>query len=150
MLFRSIVPLAVTFLSQDWKLLRWKYMLSDLVEEITGIPEEALLHLKSLDGFSVAQRLSWAANRKTTRIEDEAYSLLGIFNINLPTVYGEGKRAFRRLQEEIVRRVPDQSLFAWGKSGTAAPDAKQPLVKDRKSTRLNSSHSGESRMPSSA
>ena len=47
-------------------------------------------------------------------MEDRAYSLLGIFDINMPTLYGEGDRAFRRLQEEIMQRVPDQSLFAWG------------------------------------
>ena len=71
------------------------------------MPEDALLHWKSLAKFSVAQLLSWAAMRETTRDEDRAYSLLGIFNINMPTLYGEGKRAFRRLLEEIVRRIPD-------------------------------------------
>ena len=46
-------------------------------------------------------------------MEDRAYSLLGIFDINMPTLYVEGERAFRRLQEEILRRIPDQNLFAW-------------------------------------
>ncbi|KAI1786232.1 hypothetical protein LXA43DRAFT_1034709 [Ganoderma leucocontextum] len=50
---------------------------------------------------------------ETTRVEDQAYSLLGLFDIHMPTIYGEGERAFRRLQEEIMRRIPDQSLFAW-------------------------------------
>ncbi|EJF59918.1 HET-domain-containing protein, partial [Dichomitus squalens LYAD-421 SS1] len=109
-----ISPSKVKFLSNDWNIIGTKHILVDLVEEITGIPDESLLHKKSLDEFSVAQRLSWAAKRKTTRVEDRAYSLLGIFNINMPTLYGEGHHAFRRLQEEIVQRVPDQSLFAWG------------------------------------
>ncbi|PIL28751.1 hypothetical protein GSI_08795 [Ganoderma sinense ZZ0214-1] len=74
----------------------------------------ALLHLESLDKFSVSQRLSWAAKRETKRMEDQAYSLLGIFDINMPTLYGEGNRAFRRLLEQIMQRTPDQSLFAWG------------------------------------
>ncbi|TBU57952.1 HET-domain-containing protein [Dichomitus squalens] len=108
-----IAPFAVTFLSGNWTAIGSKRLLGDLVSEITGIPDEALLHEKSLDEFSVAQRLSWAAGRTTTRVEDRAYSLLGIFDINMSTLYGEGERAFRRLQEEILRRVPDQSLFAW-------------------------------------
>ncbi|TBU24607.1 hypothetical protein BD311DRAFT_790898 [Dichomitus squalens] len=93
-------------------------MLYELVEEITGVPYQALSHAKSLDGFSVAQRLSWAAMRETTKTEDRAYSLLGIFNLNLPTLYGEGERAFRRLQEEIARqqqeitgRIPDVAFI---------------------------------------
>ncbi|KAF4913569.1 Vegetative incompatibility protein HET-E-1 [Colletotrichum viniferum] len=57
--------------------------------------------------------MSWAAHRKTKRIEDQAYSLLGIFDINRPMLYGEGSRAFRRLQEEIARETNDLSLFAW-------------------------------------
>lgn len=58
--------------------------------------------------------MSWAAHRKTTRLEDEAYCLLGIFSINMPTLYGEGRAAFRRLQEEIMQTSTDLSLLAWG------------------------------------
>ncbi|TBU51617.1 hypothetical protein BD310DRAFT_941894 [Dichomitus squalens] len=108
-----IAPHRVIFLSKDWDTIGTKHTLVDVVEEITGIPCEALSHMKPLDEFSVAQRLSWASRRQTTRAEDQAYSLLGIFDINMPPLYGEGDRAFRRLQEEIVRRFPDQSLFAW-------------------------------------
>ncbi|KAF4820430.1 Vegetative incompatibility protein HET-E-1 [Colletotrichum siamense] len=57
--------------------------------------------------------MSWAATRDTTRVEDRAYSLLGIFDINMPMIYGEGHKAFRRLQEEIARETNDLSLFAW-------------------------------------
>jgi hypothetical protein len=62
---------------------------------------------------AVAQRLSWAAHRETTRIEDQAYSLLGIFDVNMPLLYGEEEKAFRRLQEEIIRSTADLSIFAW-------------------------------------
>ena len=58
--------------------------------------------------------MSWAANRGTTRVEDEAYCLLGLFGISMPTLYGEGRKAFYRLQEEILRTSEDTSLFAWG------------------------------------
>ncbi|PIL28460.1 hypothetical protein GSI_08498 [Ganoderma sinense ZZ0214-1] len=98
----------------DWGSIGSKHTLFSLVEEVTKINEKALLHVEPLDTFSIAQRLSWAAGRKTTRVEDRAYSLLGIFNINMPTLYGKGDRAFRRLQERIMQQVPDQSLFAWG------------------------------------
>ncbi|GAW13470.1 hypothetical protein ANO14919_028560 [Xylariales sp. No.14919] len=58
--------------------------------------------------------MSWAAKRSTTRIEDQAYSLMGIFDVNMPLIYGEGTKAFLRLQQEILRVSDDQSLFAWG------------------------------------
>ncbi|KAM5546022.1 hypothetical protein V8D89_000148 [Ganoderma adspersum] len=109
-----IAPLHLVFLSQDWTVIGSRHALYDLVQEVTSISEEALLHLSPLDRFSVAERFSWAASRETTRVEDRAYSLLGIFDINMPTLYGEGSRAFRRLQEEIMQRIPDQSLFVWG------------------------------------
>jgi hypothetical protein len=57
--------------------------------------------------------MSWAAKRETTRIEDKAYCLLGIFGVNMPLLYGEGQMAFIRLQEEIMKDSDDQSLFAW-------------------------------------
>lgn len=57
--------------------------------------------------------MSWASRRETTRIEDEAYCLLGICGINMPLLHGEGNAAFRRLQEELLRRSDDQSIFAF-------------------------------------
>ncbi|KAJ4302535.1 hypothetical protein N0V88_002684 [Collariella sp. IMI 366227] len=66
-----------------------------------------------LESFSVATRMSWAANRTTTREEDLAYSLLGIFGVTMPLLYGEGRNAFLRLQQEIARKTTDQSIFAF-------------------------------------
>ncbi|KAI0413979.1 hypothetical protein F5X98DRAFT_390347 [Xylaria grammica] len=57
--------------------------------------------------------MSWAVDRETTREEDIAYSLFGIFDVNIPLLYGEGHRAFLRLQEEILRQSDDHTLFAW-------------------------------------
>ncbi|KAK3331557.1 hypothetical protein B0H66DRAFT_546776 [Apodospora peruviana] len=59
---------------------------------------------------SVAQRMSWAAHRITTRREDLAYCLLGILGVTMPMIYGEGDRAFSCLQDEIMRASPDQSI----------------------------------------
>lgn len=84
------------------------------VAEITGVHEEMLSDSRKLSSFSVAQRMSWASNRQTTRVEDRAYSLLGIFALSLATAYGEGERAFARLQEEILRSGSDHTIFAWG------------------------------------
>jgi hypothetical protein len=60
--------------------------------------------------------MSWAAKRKTKRPEDLAYSLLGIFDVNMPLIYGEGTMAFQRLQEEIIKRCNDLTIFAWEQS----------------------------------
>ncbi|KAK4548594.1 hypothetical protein LTR36_009504 [Oleoguttula mirabilis] len=62
---------------------------------------------------SIACRMSWAASRNTTRVEDLAYCLLGIFEVNMPLLYGGGGKAFLRLQETILRNSNDQSIFAW-------------------------------------
>jgi hypothetical protein len=62
---------------------------------------------------NVAKRMSWAARRTTTRVEDEAYCLLGLFDVNIPLLYGEGEKAFRRLQEAIMREEEDYTLLAW-------------------------------------
>ncbi|PIL28773.1 hypothetical protein GSI_08817 [Ganoderma sinense ZZ0214-1] len=108
-----IAPVQVVFFSKDWTIIGSKSTLADVVTDVTNIDRHALLHVKGLEAFSIAQRFSWAARRQTTRLEDRAYSLLGLFDLYMPTLYGEGNRAFQRLQEEILRRIPDQSLFAW-------------------------------------
>ncbi|KAI0690926.1 heterokaryon incompatibility protein-domain-containing protein [Cerioporus squamosus] len=109
-----LAPTALIFLSRDWQVIGTKSSLADVIESITDIPSAVLTHHTPLRDVSVATRMSWSSQRKTTRVEDEAYSLMGIFDINMPTLYGEGRRAFIRLQEEILKRIPDQTLFAWG------------------------------------
>ncbi|KAE9366482.1 hypothetical protein N431DRAFT_561914 [Stipitochalara longipes BDJ] len=63
--------------------------------------------------------MSWASFRQTERTEDLAYCLLGIFDVGMPLIYGEGERAFRRLQEEIIKRNNDLTIFAWNEDNTA-------------------------------
>ncbi|KAI0752088.1 hypothetical protein C8Q74DRAFT_353739 [Fomes fomentarius] len=109
-------PRVVYFFSMDWKLVGNKDELAEGLELVTGIPATVLRFQQRPDDFSVAQRMSWAAKRETTRVEDEAYCLLGIFNVNMPTLYGEGKKAFERLQEAILAQTTDTTLFAWGRS----------------------------------
>ncbi|KAI0547710.1 hypothetical protein F4679DRAFT_553136 [Xylaria curta] len=88
--------------------------LCDIVSEITSIPV-AFLTGAPLSEACVAKRMSWASRRKTTRLEDIAYSLLGIFGVSMALLYGEGSRAFVRLQEEIINQTHDHSILAWGK-----------------------------------
>ncbi|KAI8201595.1 hypothetical protein KHU50_005649 [Colletotrichum sp. SAR 10_65] len=113
-----LAPSRVRFYNRDWSLLGTKRQLSTVVAQTTGIPRPFLLGTADLREASVAQRMSWAANRVTKRKEDIAYCLLGIFGVNLPMIYGEGDQAFARLQEEIMRRNTDDSILAWNLNST--------------------------------
>ncbi|CAM6000362.1 unnamed protein product, partial [Sphagnum balticum] len=108
-----IAPATVIFLDEGWKVMGSKASLGQGVEDCTGIPAGILSGEDDFEAFSIAQRLSWAAKRTTSRIEDRAYSLLGMFGIHMPLIYGERENAFIRLQEEIMKVSDDQSLFAW-------------------------------------
>ncbi|KAK5657206.1 hypothetical protein OQA88_3264 [Cercophora sp. LCS_1] len=107
-----LAPKEVAFVGADWAEIGTKKSLREPVSRITRIDASALGQ-QSWPEYSIAQKMSWAAGRRTTRLEDEAYCLLGLFNVNMPMLYGEGRRAFNRLQQEILRQSDDQSLFAW-------------------------------------
>jgi hypothetical protein len=102
----------VVFYSKGWRCLGTKSELARRLTEITGI-DERVLGGDHPSVCSIADRMSWASKRETTRDEDIAYSLLGIFDINMPLLYGERDKAFIRLQEEIMKASDDQSIFAW-------------------------------------
>jgi hypothetical protein len=108
-----IAPKYVEFYCRDWSELGSKYSMRHTISSVTGIPIE-ILEGQSPFTCNVGQRMSWAAGRETTRIEDSAYCLLGLLNINLPMLYGEGEKAFYRFQEEILRHTEDFSIFACG------------------------------------
>ncbi|KAK2589575.1 hypothetical protein QQS21_012744 [Conoideocrella luteorostrata] len=107
-----IAPAHVDFYNASWGKLGTKAGLKTTIMEITHI-DMSMLEDGDPDAFSVTKRMSWASKRTTTRRGDRAYSLLGLFGINMPMVYGEGNRAFLRLQEEIMKHSDDQSIFAW-------------------------------------
>ena len=111
-----LAPQNVLFMSNDWTLLGNKYTLANVLEKTTKIPSSVLRLKEDFATMSIAKRMSWAARRTTTRVEDEAYCLLGIFGVNMPTIYGEGRNAFYRLQEEIVKSSSDPSWLLWGDS----------------------------------
>lgn len=108
-----LAPLDLRFYSHDWSLLGDREKLADLVTEVTGIERRFVLYGPT--GASAAKKMSWAALRKTTRTEDIAYCLMGLFGINMPLLYGEAEKAFIRLQQEVARATGDHSIFAWGK-----------------------------------
>jgi hypothetical protein len=109
-----IAPAHVVFYKGDeWIPIGDKTSLSKKLAQITKISEEILTGTRPFETASVANRMGWACKRRTTRPEDIAYCLMGIFNVNMPLLYGEGTKAFFRLQEEIMKQTTDHSLFAW-------------------------------------
>jgi hypothetical protein len=124
-----LAPSRVKFYGQEWAqrsdpIRSWSRSLPDyqigdkaslgvMLFHITGIEIGILNGTLPMNHASVAQRMSWASTRLTTRLEDQAYCLMGIFDVNMPLLYGEGHKAFHRLQEEIMKQDDDQSLFAW-------------------------------------
>ncbi|KAF3762475.1 HET-domain-containing protein, partial [Cryphonectria parasitica EP155] len=113
-----------------WRSIGEKTELSDLVASITGIDIDILVDRELLCSASIAQRMSWASCRVTSRPEDMAYCLMGLFGVHMPMLYGEGaEKAFLRLQEEIMASSVDQSLFAWRDEDAATrPSAKYGLL----------------------
>lgn len=83
------------------------------ISKLTGVDQEILIGTHQPHQASVAQRMSWAARRRITRVEDRAYCLVGLFGLNMPLLYGEGAKAFARLQEEIIKSTDDETVFAW-------------------------------------
>lgn len=107
-----IAPQNVVFYDGEWEFLGTKQTLSHLLVLKTGI-DEAILNGEPLSRRSIAQRMSWASERITKCVEDNAYCLLGIFDVNMPLLYGEREKAFLRLQEQIIKQSDDHTIFAW-------------------------------------
>ena len=104
-----LAPKLVEFFFTEGARLGDKESLKHIIHEITGIPIDALSG-KQVSEFSIAERFSWADHRQTKRPEDRAYCLLGIFDIHLPLIYGEGKeKALKRLRKEIRESSEDGS-----------------------------------------
>jgi hypothetical protein len=114
-----LAPNNMQFFNSRWELIGTKTSLKASLSKITGISPGILTGQFPIGSASIAQRMSWAAPRKTTRPEDIAYCLMGIFQVHMPLLYGEGEKAFHRLQEEIMKSSDDHTLFAW-----ADPNAK--------------------------
>ncbi|GAB1321008.1 HET-domain-containing protein [Madurella fahalii] len=110
-----IAPSRVEFYSKTWDYLGEKQdsSLITTVFQASRVDECVLAGVIRPQYVSVAKRMYWASRRATTRKEDEAYCLMGLFDVNMPLLYGEGSRAFMRLQNEITKITSDQSILAW-------------------------------------
>lgn len=133
-----IAPLKLIFLDRNWIRTCCQDITSTICDA-AGIPTELVQTFYTLeDGVSrnairlwkdsrfsdstIAQRMSWASGRHTTREEDRAYSLLGLFSVKMPLIYGEGKRAFERLQKALLEGSDvDDSIFAWEERASKSP-----------------------------
>ncbi|KAI1389416.1 heterokaryon incompatibility protein-domain-containing protein [Hypoxylon trugodes] len=118
-----LAPFTVVFFSSDWENIGTRDSLQEIIAEITNINRE-FFETGNLADFSIAQKMSWASLRQTTRVEDQAYCLLGLFGVSMPLIYGEGERAFIRLQEAIIKESDDHSIFAWTNATPRYPDTK--------------------------
>ncbi|KAK7439048.1 hypothetical protein VKT23_014922 [Stygiomarasmius scandens] len=108
-----IAPVYIVFLDNNWTEIGTRWSLRDAISAVTAIPVK-LFESCDLSQYSIAQKMSWAAFRETTRPEDQAYCLMGIFGVCMPPIYGEGgEKAFMRLQQEIIKISDDRSIFAW-------------------------------------
>jgi hypothetical protein len=109
-----IAPVEVDFYAGDWTFIAQKSKILTEIGSITRIDAEVLVNPRLYKRTCVAHRMSWASKRVTTRAEDEAYCLMGLFEVNMPLLYGEGaENAFMRLQHEILKTSADHSLFIW-------------------------------------
>lgn len=114
-----LAPGRLFFVDMNWVYLGPKSKVLDPVSAASGI-DAMYLEDGSWLKANIAKRLSWAAKRETTRPEDLAYCLLGVFGVHMPLLYGEGGHsAFIRLQEEIIKEFDDHSIFAWGRRNNA-------------------------------
>ncbi|KAF9695706.1 hypothetical protein EKO04_006554 [Ascochyta lentis] len=108
-----LAPAKVLFYDEGWRNIGSKTDMAEAIANRSGIDARALCEAGRIPFRSVAARMSWAAHRQAKRVEDLAYSLLGIFNINMAMQYGEGEQAFVRLQKEILHSTNDMSILAW-------------------------------------
>ncbi|KAK1966151.1 hypothetical protein LY78DRAFT_711222 [Colletotrichum sublineola] len=132
-----IAPATVLFFTDElvgqsrtthWIYIADKASICEKLSAITNIDAPILKNEQPVGQASVAKRMSWAAKRVTTKPEDHAYSLMGLFDVNMPMIYGEGgTKAFLRLQEEIIKVSSDQSIFAW-RDSTATPGARTGVL----------------------
>jgi len=120
-----IAPDNVVFFNATWRELGTRASLAETVSTITRIDMKLLSPRADgseiedlMKSYSLAHRMAWAADRQTTRVEDEAYCLMGIFGVNMPLLYGEGSKAFQRLQHHIMEDSDDCSVLAWGETYT--------------------------------
>lgn len=111
-----LAPRHLEFFDKNWGFIGDRAELAGQIEKITSIQSKYLKgETKDNDprAACIATKFSWISDRQTERVEDMAYSMLGLFGIKMTPQYDEGWEAFMRLQKELLSRSTDESLFAW-------------------------------------
>jgi hypothetical protein len=121
-----LAPATLEFYDQEWNMIGTKFSLATFIQVATEIQAQYILDRNAMKGASIGLRLSWAPQRDTTRDEDQACCLFGIMGVNMPLLYGEGKRAFYRLQVELLKNTMDHTIFAWSLGPSSSLEAKNP------------------------
>ncbi|KAI0591574.1 HET domain-containing protein [Pyrenophora tritici-repentis] len=116
-----LAPEVIKFYDADWIQIGTKSSLLEPIFTATEIEEQHISDRDTIQHASISTKFSWASSRTTTRVEDVAYCLLGLglVNVNMPMLYGEGERAFYRLQLEVIKHSNDHTIFAWESSNEA-------------------------------
>jgi len=127
---KLLAPRTVLFLSSSWEVIGHKGgrgahksesygkihegpLLERTIAAITGIPERALHDYYQSKGFTTEERLAWIVGRETLKSEDMYYSMLGLFNVSMPVIYGESaKKARQRLLRKIAKTTQQSSKIA--------------------------------------
>ncbi|KAF2167185.1 hypothetical protein M409DRAFT_22614 [Zasmidium cellare ATCC 36951] len=150
-----LAPATVLFVDRNWERIGYKGRvrkdmkgfvrsendLTGIIHEITGIRESVLYDYCVSRGLSFEEKQQWVVGRETTREEDKAYCLLGIFNVSMPLVYGEGRKAQRRLLKEIQenerereakreRKIHRKRTAAWIKEKATGLEQLQPILEE--------------------
>ena len=114
-----LAPAKEMFFDSEWNLLgdRDEEPLSGLLHDFTGVKKHFFGNLAKIKTATVAERMLWVSKRETSRLEDIAYCMLGIFDVYMPLIYGEGLNAFQRLQQEIIKVSDDETIFVWTTEG---------------------------------
>lgn len=126
-----LAPRKMRFYDRNWQLIGSRAQLATEISRITGIDAPFLTGEQDFHNASIATKLSWQADRRTTKVEDIAYSLVGVIGVMLVPSYGEGRLAFQRLQGEILRTLNDESIFAWTAPQGSLPKHSLPWPSDQ-------------------
>jgi hypothetical protein len=81
-----IAPKRLEFYNKDWAFIGTRKQHKRAIAEAYGIDEYAL-DGGDLSRLTVARRMAWLSSRETTRVEDLAYCMLGIFDVNMPLLW---------------------------------------------------------------
>jgi hypothetical protein len=110
-----LAPRSLVYLDQEWRVIGTREHFDDIPRLSSTFKRFTQPRILSVRFWNLATKLSWASQRQTTMLEDQAYSICGLLQIKLPVRYGQNdtKSVFRHLQEALINEYHDLSLLAW-------------------------------------